>query len=172
MCEHAKERLEAHSWSSTCSSCKFHITVACVVAALSACFYSVCWNGSLDSPGDHSFILIRSHQAIVMLGYLLSTFSGIIVLLLLGNKCLFNIHVQVVRCLLIEPFPESALNEEAGKMLMEDYEGYAKHARYLFCSALFYLFVYICVHCLDLVLHMVLCLSTRARMCMIVFLEN
>lgn len=44
----------------------------------------------------------------------------------------FNmIPVQVVRCLLIEPFPESALNEEAGKMLMEDYEGYAKHARYL-----------------------------------------
>ncbi len=37
--------------------------------------------------------------------------------------------LQVVRCLLIEPFPESALNEEAGKMLMEDYEGYAKHAR-------------------------------------------
>ncbi|BBN09191.1 ubiquitin-conjugating enzyme E2 S [Marchantia polymorpha subsp. ruderalis] len=35
----------------------------------------------------------------------------------------------VVRCLLIEPFPESALNEEAGKMLMEDYDGYAKHAR-------------------------------------------
>ncbi|KAH7279729.1 hypothetical protein KP509_37G033400 [Ceratopteris richardii] len=35
----------------------------------------------------------------------------------------------VVRCLLIEPFPESALNEEAGKMLMEDYEGYAKHAK-------------------------------------------
>ncbi|GBG72599.1 hypothetical protein CBR_g12172 [Chara braunii] len=35
----------------------------------------------------------------------------------------------VVRCLLIEPFPESALNEEAGKMLMEDYVGYAKHAR-------------------------------------------
>lgn len=35
----------------------------------------------------------------------------------------------VIRCLLIEPFPESALNEEAGKMLMEDYEGYAKYAR-------------------------------------------
>ena len=33
------------------------------------------------------------------------------------------------RCLLIEPFPESALNEEAGKLLLEDYEGYAKHAR-------------------------------------------
>eukprot|EP00249_Psilotum_nudum_P016758 c25976_g1_i2 orf=229-978(-) len=37
----------------------------------------------------------------------------------------------VVRCLLIEPFPESALNEEAGKMLMEDYEGFAKHASLL-----------------------------------------
>jgi len=31
--------------------------------------------------------------------------------------------------LLIVPFPESALNEEAGKMFMEDYEEYAKHAR-------------------------------------------
>uniref|UniRef100_A0A7N0UAE2 E2 ubiquitin-conjugating enzyme n=1 Tax=Kalanchoe fedtschenkoi TaxID=63787 RepID=A0A7N0UAE2_KALFE len=39
-------------------------------------------------------------------------------------------HVlTVVRCLLIEPFPESALNEQAGKMLIEDYEEYAKHAR-------------------------------------------
>lgn len=35
----------------------------------------------------------------------------------------------VIRCLLVEPFPESALNEQAGKMLMEDYEAYAKHAR-------------------------------------------
>lgn len=33
------------------------------------------------------------------------------------------------RCLLIEPFPESALNEEAGKLLLENYEEYAKHAR-------------------------------------------
>ena len=38
-------------------------------------------------------------------------------------------HALQVRCLLIEPFPESALNEEAGKLLMEDYEAYAKHAR-------------------------------------------
>lgn len=39
-------------------------------------------------------------------------------------------HVLVViRCLLIEPFPESALNEEAGRLLMEDYETYAAHAR-------------------------------------------
>ena len=37
--------------------------------------------------------------------------------------------LQVVRCLLINPFPESALNEEAGKLFMEDYEEYAKKAR-------------------------------------------
>jgi len=38
-------------------------------------------------------------------------------------------HVlQVVRCLLINPFPESALNEEAGKVFMEDYEEYSKKA--------------------------------------------
>jgi len=39
-------------------------------------------------------------------------------------------HVlQVVRCLLINPFPESALNDEAGKLFMEDYEAYQKKAR-------------------------------------------
>jgi ubiquitin-conjugating enzyme E2 S len=39
-------------------------------------------------------------------------------------------HVLViVRCLLIQPFPDSALNEEAGKLLMEDYQEYAKHAQ-------------------------------------------
>ncbi|DBB03669.1 hypothetical protein WJX82_006008 [Trebouxia sp. C0006] len=39
-------------------------------------------------------------------------------------------HVLVIiRCLLIEPFPESALNEEAGKLLLENYEEYAKHAK-------------------------------------------
>ncbi|CAH9062074.1 unnamed protein product [Cuscuta europaea] len=39
-------------------------------------------------------------------------------------------HVlMVVRCLLIEPFPESALNEQAGKMLLDHYDEYARHAR-------------------------------------------
>lgn len=39
-------------------------------------------------------------------------------------------HVlMIVRCLLIQPFPDSALNEEAGKLLLEDYAEYAKHAR-------------------------------------------
>ena len=44
------------------------------------------------------------------------------------NWSLRNI-LQVVRCLLIVPFPESSLNEEAGKMFMENYEEYSKHAR-------------------------------------------
>ncbi|KAG0294118.1 hypothetical protein BGZ98_001901, partial [Dissophora globulifera] len=35
----------------------------------------------------------------------------------------------VVKCLLIAPNPESALNEEAGRQLLEHYDDYAKHAR-------------------------------------------
>ncbi|ORX56248.1 UBC-like protein [Hesseltinella vesiculosa] len=39
-------------------------------------------------------------------------------------------HVlMVIKCLLIEPNPESALNEEAGKLLLEEYQSYAKRAR-------------------------------------------
>lgn len=39
-------------------------------------------------------------------------------------------HVlQVVRCLLINPFPESALNDEAGKLFMDDYDQYFKKAQ-------------------------------------------
>ncbi|TPX38246.1 hypothetical protein SmJEL517_g00387 [Synchytrium microbalum] len=34
----------------------------------------------------------------------------------------------VIRCLLIAPNPESALNEEAGKLLLEDYSAYTHHA--------------------------------------------
>eukprot|EP00826_Nyctotherus_ovalis_P039852 TRINITY_DN3863_c0_g2_i13.p1 TRINITY_DN3863_c0_g2~~TRINITY_DN3863_c0_g2_i13.p1 ORF type:complete len:162 (-),score=69.73 TRINITY_DN3863_c0_g2_i13:83-544(-) len=40
---------------------------------------------------------------------------------------------EVIRCLLIVPFPESSLNEEAGKLFMESYEEYAKTAR-VYCS--------------------------------------
>jgi len=36
--------------------------------------------------------------------------------------------LQVIRCLLIVPFPESSLNEEAGRMFMESYAEYATHA--------------------------------------------
>lgn len=39
-------------------------------------------------------------------------------------------HVlQVIRCLLINPFPESALNDEAGKLFMEDYKEYFRKAQ-------------------------------------------
>ncbi|KAJ2470631.1 hypothetical protein GGI02_002803 [Coemansia sp. RSA 2322] len=39
-------------------------------------------------------------------------------------------HVLVtVKCLLIYPNPESALNEEAGKLLLERYADYARHAK-------------------------------------------
>ncbi len=47
-----------------------------------------------------------------------------------ANWSLYNIF-EVIKCLLIVPFPESALNEEAGKLFMEDYESYFKHAQIL-----------------------------------------
>ncbi|GAB9467900.1 Ubiquitin-conjugating enzyme e2 [Globisporangium polare] len=38
-------------------------------------------------------------------------------------------HVlQVIRCLLIVPFPESSLNDEAGRLFMDSYEEYARRA--------------------------------------------
>lgn len=37
--------------------------------------------------------------------------------------------LAVIRCLLLEPFPESSLNEVAGKLFMESYEEYCKRAR-------------------------------------------
>jgi ubiquitin-conjugating enzyme E2 S len=33
----------------------------------------------------------------------------------------FLISIKVIKCLLIVPFPESSLNEEAGKIFMENY---------------------------------------------------
>ncbi|CAM9722869.1 unnamed protein product [Phaeothamnion confervicola] len=36
---------------------------------------------------------------------------------------------QVIRCLLIVPFPESSLNDEAGKLFMESFEDFAQRAR-------------------------------------------
>jgi hypothetical protein len=36
---------------------------------------------------------------------------------------------EVIRCLLIVPFPESSLNEEAGKQFMEDYASFCETAR-------------------------------------------
>ena len=41
----------------------------------------------------------------------------------------FSHVLSVIRCLLIVPFPESSLNDEAGKLFMESYDEYAKRAR-------------------------------------------
>ena len=48
------------------------------------------------------------------------------------NWSLSNLF-QVIKCLLIIPFPQSALNEEAGKLFMEDYNQFFKIAQ-LFTS--------------------------------------
>jgi len=37
--------------------------------------------------------------------------------------------LQVIRCLLIYPNPDSALNEEAGKILMENYGEFKRRAK-------------------------------------------
>ena len=37
--------------------------------------------------------------------------------------------LAVIRCLLIVPFPESSLNDDAGKMFMESYDEYARYAK-------------------------------------------
>jgi ubiquitin-conjugating enzyme E2 S len=37
--------------------------------------------------------------------------------------------LAVIRCLLLEPFPESSLNEEAGKLFMESYQEYFKRTK-------------------------------------------
>jgi len=37
--------------------------------------------------------------------------------------------LTVIRCLLIDPNPESALNDEAGKLLLEAYDDFAQRAR-------------------------------------------
>jgi len=41
----------------------------------------------------------------------------------------FSLLSQTVKCLLIVPNAESALNEEAGKLLLEHYEDYSQRAR-------------------------------------------
>jgi ubiquitin-conjugating enzyme E2 S len=41
----------------------------------------------------------------------------------------FSHVLSVIRCLLIIPFPESSLNDEAGKLFMDSYDEYFKRAR-------------------------------------------
>lgn len=37
--------------------------------------------------------------------------------------------LAVIRCLLIIPFPESSLNDEAGKLFMDSYDEFARRAK-------------------------------------------
>jgi len=41
----------------------------------------------------------------------------------------FSHVLSVIRCLLIIPFPESSLNDEAGKLFMDNYDEYAQRAK-------------------------------------------
>ncbi len=58
----------------------------------------------------------------------------------------------MVRCLLIEPNPESALNEEAGRLFMEDYK---------VCVCVF-VYVFVCVS-----IHVCICISMRSVFCVL-----
>ncbi|VDP94186.1 unnamed protein product [Echinostoma caproni] len=49
--------------------------------------------------------------------------------ILLVTTCTLCLISQVIRCLLLDPNPESALNEEAGRLLLEDYNEYVAQAR-------------------------------------------
>lgn len=53
------------------------------------------------------------------------------VLPLLSLQLISLIPPQTIKCLLIHPNPESALNEEAGRLLLEDYAEYESRARLL-----------------------------------------
>jgi len=46
-----------------------------------------------------------------------------------SSETTFSYILSVIRCLLINPFPESSLNDEAGKLFMESYNEYSKRAR-------------------------------------------
>ena len=51
-----------------------------------------------------------------------------------------NHILLTIKCLLIAPNPESALNEEAGRLLLEEYDSFFKHARLMTTIVCFCLF--------------------------------
>jgi ubiquitin-conjugating enzyme E2 S len=74
-------------------------------------------------------ILLVSNSNYYMSFLLLSQFFNKRLFFIKTKHTKKNIIMKTVKCLLIVPNPESALNEEAGKLLLENYEDYAKHAR-------------------------------------------
>ncbi|KAG4304482.1 hypothetical protein PORY_002192, partial [Pneumocystis oryctolagi] len=59
--------------------------------------------------------------------------KGDVCVSILKKDWLPTVHVShillTIKCLLIHPNPESALNEEAGRLLLDNYESFCKHAR-------------------------------------------
>lgn len=50
-------------------------------------------------------------------------------LIQLTHRNVMYVTFQTIKCLLIVPNPDSALNEEAGKLLFEQYEDYYQRAK-------------------------------------------
>lgn len=73
------------------------------------------WSSSLD----------LTHVLLVCLGVLSDWCRGS----LATGRLRFQTFAQTIKCLLIVPNAESALNEEAGRQLLEAYDDYAKYAR-------------------------------------------
>ncbi|KAG5513389.1 hypothetical protein PMAC_001452 [Pneumocystis sp. 'macacae'] len=59
--------------------------------------------------------------------------KGDVCVSILKKDWLPTVHVShillTIKCLLIHPNPESALNEEAGRLLLDNYDSFFKHAR-------------------------------------------
>ena len=53
--------------------------------------------------------------------------NGILLIIVLSSDYLY--FPSVIRCLLVDPNPASALNEEAGRLLNENFDEFTKHAR-------------------------------------------
>jgi ubiquitin-conjugating enzyme E2 S len=60
---------------------------------------------------------------------LLKLLGGIHVIKPINMDNNFHFSLQTIKCLLIVPNPESALNEEAGKLLLEEYDDYSRRAK-------------------------------------------
>lgn len=115
-------------------------TLACCLHAMAKAARTAALQLTQASPAPFAQVLPSEFPAAPPKGYFLTKIfhpnistSGDICVNVLKKDWTPDVglrHVlMVVRCLLIEPFPESALNEEAGRLLLSNYEEYARHAR-------------------------------------------